>query len=753
MGRGRPGLSICLFVLVLSSTGGGATAGSSWGLPYDIRPLIQQGSGNLLQPIAGAPGSRAWQLNGGAQITFVDGEPALNLAPGDGFSVRFPLAGGRLYVLEMEFQFAPDTVFAPTSDELGLTGWVEPLAPGERDLGAYLVGEVRLLPGWQQHRSFFYAGDQATEGRISLGLSATKGGVSIRRISLREVQVGAGAGLSVVDTGNDQWAELPREQEPPGPPAAVFYHRRDPDRLFPWSAPTEEELGQPIVLTGTPGEVLIAAAGLYTPTTLENLMLTLSELKSADGRALGAKFEWFEVRYAPRKTNYYGRGRTFRLVADSLWARPTGATAMAGQTSAFWLRVTIPEGAAPGDYRGTLTADSPAGPHALPVHLRVLPFTLVDPAWRTWGLYADCWRWTERTDQQVARELSEMKAHGIDSLLLETSVGDPVWDGARVVGWRLSPELDRAVPMTQRAGLRGPLLIEWWQIEDRLAQHLGVDPEVMQRRADTWPAKVGTAYLEALRAFDKEWRARGWGKWVYVGLDEPGYWKPGSPELFRFQYDAAAEAGLLSYCTSSDLPSDPIGRPLTYHCVGSRFAEAPTIAGQFRREAKQHGQHIWFYASGSYDAQAGNLLSNRWITGFLYYKSGAEGTFSWTFQRPEGPNPLDDFFRRESQPCITYADPEHPGEDLDTPHWEAIRQGWYDYRYAATLAQAIHRAREQPERRARAEHIQRQFSQLLDSMPWGTPGASLRQETNLTCDEWRQKIAEMIEELSVPVRR
>lgn len=498
MGHGRSGLAICLFVLFLSSKGGDATAGSSWGLPYSIRPLIQQGSGNLLQPIAGAPGSRAWQLRGGTQIAFIDGEPALHLAPGDGFSVRVPLAGGRLYVLEMQFQFAPDTVFAPTSDELGLSGWVEPLAPGERDLGAYLVEEVRLLPGWQQHRSFFYAGDRATEGRISLGLNAAKGGVSIRRISLREAQADAGAGLSVVDTGKDQWAELPREPEPPVPPIAVFYHRRNPDRLFPSSAPSDEELGQPIVLTGTPGEVLIAAAGLFTPTTLENLTLTLSELKSAGGRALSARFEWFEVRYAPRKTNYYGRGRTFQLVADSLWARPTGATAMAGQTSAFWLRITIPPDAAPGDYRGTLTADTPARPHVLPVQVRVLPFTLVDPAWRTWGLYADCWRWTERTDQQVARELSDMKAHGIDSLLLETSVGDPVWDGERVVGWHLSPELDRAVPMTQRAGLRGPLLIEWWQIEDRLAQHLGVAPEVMQRHADTWPAKVGTAYLLSL---------------------------------------------------------------------------------------------------------------------------------------------------------------------------------------------------------------------------------------------------------------
>jgi hypothetical protein len=470
----------------------------------------------------------------------------------------------------------------------------------------------------------------------------------------------------------------------------------------------------------------------------------MPELRSADGQALRAKFEWFEVRYQPRKTNYYGRGRTFRLVADSLWPRPNGAIAKGGQTTAFWLRFTVPAAAAPGTYKGTLTAGTVARSYALPVEIRVLPINLVDPPSRTWGLYADSWRWAKRTDEQVMRELSDIRAHGIESLLIDVGLGTALWRGERVVGWRMSSDIDRFAPLIKRAGLRGPIIVDWWEIENELAQHLSVAPEVLKQHADTWPARLGTAYLDALRAFDKEWKARGWGDWVYSGLDEPGYWKPGSPEMFRFQYDAAAAAGVPSYCTSSDLPSDPIGRPLTYHCVGSTFADAPTIAEQFLREAKQHGQHIWFYASGSYDAQVGNLVSNRWISGFLFYKTGAEGTYSWTFQRPEGPNPFDDFYHTEIQPCITYPDPEHLGENLDTPHWEAIRQGWYDYRYAATLADAIERAKQQPDKLGVVAKIEREFSRLVNSMPWSASGSSIRQETNLVCDDWRHKIIAMI---------
>ncbi len=723
---------------------GGEARGSFWGLPYESLPLVQQGSANLLPPIAGAPESRVWHLKGGASVASADGEPALRLAPGDEFSVTAPMAGGRLYRLEMEFQFSPDTAFVNSADSLGLNGWVEPLAPGERDRGAYLVCEVRLLPAWQHHRSYFYADNGVTGVRISLGLNAQKGAVRVRRIALCEVPVDAKDALSVVNTGKDAWAELPRESEPAAPQSVTFYPRRNPDRLFPYSAPTEQELTQPIALSGTPGEVLIAAAGLFAPSTLGNVKLSMPDLRSAGGHALRVKLEWFEIRYQPRKANYYGRGRTFRLVADSLWPRPKGAIARGGQTTAFWLRFTVPAAAAPGAYKGTLMAETSAGSYVLPVEIRVLPISLVDPPSRTWGLYADSSRWAERSDEQVMRELSDIKAHGIESLLIDVGLGTPLWRSERVVGWHMSSDIDRFLPLIKRVGVRGPIIVDWWEIENELAQHLNVSPEVLKQHADRWPAKLGTAYLDALRAFDMEWKARSWGDWVYAGIDEPGYWKPGSPEMFRFQYDAAAAAGVPSYCTSSDLPSDPIGRPLTYHCVGSTFADAPTIAEQFLREGKQHGQHIWFYASGSYDAQVGNLSPNRWITGFLFYRTGAEGSYSWTFQRPVGPDPFDDFYRTEIQPCITYPDPEHRGENLDTPHWEAIRQGWYDYRYASTLAQAIEHAKRQPAKSALAAQVEHEFRRLLDSMPWSANKASMWAETNSDYDAWRQQIAKMI---------
>ncbi len=416
--------------------------------------------------------------------------------------------------------------------------------------------------------------------------------------------------------------------EPAAPQSVTFYPRRNPDRLFPYSAPTEQELTQPIALSGTPGEVLIAAAGLFAPSTLGNVKLSMPDLRSAGGHVLRVKLEWFEIRYQPRKANYYGRGRTFRLVADSLWPRPKGAIARGGQTTAFWLRFTVPAAAAPGAYKGTLMAQTSAGSDVLPVEIRVLPISLVDPPSRTWGLYVDSSRWAERSDEQVMRELSDIKAHGIESLLIDVGLGTPLWRSERVVGWHMSSDIDRFLPLIKRVGVRGPIIVDWWEIENELAQHLNVSPEVLKQHADRWPAKLGTAYLDAPRAFDMEWKARKLGG---LGLRRDRRTRILEARQSRdvpFPVRRRGRRWRAQLLHLDDLPSDPIGRPLTYHCVGSTFADAPTIAEQFLREGKQHGQHIWFYASGSYDAQVGNLSPNRWITGFLFYRTGAEGSYS-----------------------------------------------------------------------------------------------------------------------------
>jgi hypothetical protein len=76
-----------------------------------------------------------------------------------------------------------------------------------------------------------------------------------------------------------------------------------------------------------------------------------------------------------------------------------------------------------------------------------------------------------------------------------------------------------------------------------------------------------------------------------------------------------------------------------------------------------------------------------------------------------------------------------------TLQWEAIRQGWLDYRYAATLARAIERARERAETNELAVKVGREFKALLEEMPWAERRAAMAEASNRDCDDWRARIA------------
>ncbi len=222
----------------------------------------------------------------------------------------------------------------------------------------------------------------------------------------------------------------------------------------------------------------------------------------------------------------------------------------------------------------------------------------------------------------------------------------------------------------------------------------------------------------------------------------PCYWKQGSPEQFLWEYRAAADAGMQSFCTSSLLPSDPLGTLLTYHCYGGHVLSSERRAAQVRDETHAAGQKFWYYCTGCYSGQIGNQYCNRYASGWLLFRSGADGLMSWTFQRPIG-NALDDFYAAEiGQQCTTYADPRHPGDNLDTPQWEGLRQGWIDYRYAAALAPL---AKNNPALAAK-------MKKLIEVAPWNdTQFVDERfvlddRVANRQCDQWCATIAQWIEE-------
>jgi hypothetical protein len=263
---------------------------------------------------------------------------------------------------------------------------------------------------------------------------------------------------------------------------------------------------------------------------------------------------------------------------------------------------------------------------------------------------------------------------------------------------------------------------------------------------------LATAAAEALTLARAEIVKAGIADPVLDAVDEPGYWKPGSPERLAWDLKVARASGWPVYCTSTYTPQDRLGQGLEYHCYsGSVLTGDPRLAADIARQTRDAGQKLWYYCTGSYSGQIGNMLQNRYLAGIMFDRTGADGTASWTFQRPTG-NAFDDFRagpngqRTDGQPCITYPDPEHPGQNLDTPTWEGLRQAFYDHQYVATLRQVLARAK--ASKTAGASAAEQRFERLLATLPWNGDPFADRRLSNTRLDEMRASLAEMIVALS-----
>ena len=98
-------------------------------------------------------------------------------------------------------------------------------------------------------------------------------------------------------------------------------------------------------------------------------------------------------------------------------------------------------------------------------------------------------------------------------------------------------------------------------------------------------------------------------------------------------------------------------------------------------------------------------MPNRFLTGFLFFKSGAEGCASWIYQAGKK-DPYNDFdgsdYREAKDAMIVYPSPKGP---VPTLQWEGIREGSDDYRYLYTLGELIEKAKDSPdsEKKSRAQ--------------------------------------------------
>ncbi|MBC7287660.1 MAG: carbohydrate-binding family 9-like protein, partial [Armatimonadetes bacterium] len=420
----------------------------------------------------------------------------------------------------------------------------------------------------------------------------------------------------------------------------------------------------------------------------------------------------------------------------------------AGTTGAIWVRIRVEPSATAGDYDFRLRIKA-SGREALsvPLRLTVLPFRLRKPDEHRWLLYGDVWRWRAMSDEQRWIDARDIAAHGIDGIV-EMPLGTADLAGLKdgTVKWDVS-QTRRYLELFQQAGLRGPWVMSGG-VADAVRKALGIEADLHKA---AWPEEVCRGVQTAARLVSEIYRSLG-VEWYFYGWDEPHAeniyaiedyknWHLGGARVYVTMYEPSFWEAIAEYL---DAPCFSVGM------IGSEQG-----CEQIRAACERHGKQFWWYGSGCYTGQEGRMFANRYLAGYLFWKTGARCQVSWTFCRVhEDPfNDFDGVQANSAEPkeqCTVYPWWEKPDWStyrgpIQTVQWEALREGIDDFCYMWTLLDEANRAASAPSRaRARAgRQAKRALRDIEALLPW-LPDVGRAGFTNAECQAVRQLVADQI---------
>ena len=518
----------------------------------------------------------------------------------------------------------------------------------------------------------------------------------------------------------------PREEHGPVQPTSAetargyqVFTRGEPGDIRPGSRPRPEERIAALRIAATPGEFEPASFALYPLRDLAGARCTVSDFAGPSGARLAAHAADLRVaRCWPQRTDW--RSKTFHVIPELLERRDTVdlRKAVAQQ---FYVIVSVPDACRAGLYRATVRVQAGSRvSDALELQLRVLPFKLRTPPGIVWGLYPDTGRWHHFPPDQVEREMVEFKEHGINALMLYP-LGFSDWSYAN---GKVSVDFTRfreQMRLYHRVGFDGVMVVSIQGSESFVARLIGAPT------AEPTPAFVD-AYRQMLALLRKESVEGQWPEHCLHSVDEPSGGARGEAAIRTLML--IKEAGFKTFNTCyRDFVRERIDPYLDYRCynnIGFGHMSTPEATAELRAETLAAGDHFWWYGSGCYTnsrfIQDGNVIANRFMTGFHFWRTAATGAWSWTFLRPKG-SAYDDFDgtsqREHKDACIAYPTPDGKGL-VPTLQWEGIREGVDDYKYLYTLKTLIDEAKSaaKPETVAAGKEAQTELAKMLDEMPW-----------------------------------
>jgi hypothetical protein len=640
-------------------------------------------------------------------------------------------------------------------------------------------------------------------GLVSLSLAVILVLVLVASVNPQEVVTGP---LKIYDTVYEKvdpgppFTEAPRSVEDWQPPEPtdeerksgfIVFTRPEPFDIKPWSRPKPEERVSQLSCFAAKGQTTSLWLAVYALEPLSRFELTV---QNRSRKKPAPEVTPLYAHFWAQRTDW--RGRTYYITPELLLPMGRGARkgeAMfparggtlewrpldipQGETRLFWLTVKVPKDADAGEYNFTLALKgSGKAPLRLTLTVRVLPFRLLKPPEKRWLLYSDSWLWGRLPDEKVLSILRDIADHGIDGLT-ELPFGELDLSQLKEGIVRYDPEpLLRMHRLMEQVGLKGPHTIGVF-IESEAARALNLQVDLNKEwdeRLKEAVRLIARTVVETLKPHKIDW--------LFYGWDEPG---PENLQALQ-QYRCWHEGGAKTYVTFYQRATyDVAGQWMTTPCFSVGLVNRKETAEWARKACDERGQKFFWYGSGCYLGQEGRIFPNRYLTGWLFWKTKADAQVSWTFVRPHE-DPFNDFDGSQANQvepkdqCTAYPHFERPNDYnsmvgiIPTIQWEAIREGISDYCYAYTLQNLIEYARRLVKgdegrgaeevgkglkrRKSRwamrlqeiADESEKLLATVEESVPWGNE-VRQRGYTNADLQQVRALIAKQIERLVMAI--
>jgi hypothetical protein len=514
---------------------------------------------------------------------------------------------------------------------------------------------------------------------------------------------GVDAGLTFTEVEHPQ-----EDWQPCAPTAAeqaagfIPFTRPETYDIRPWSRPRETERVGELTCALAKGETTAIWFAIYALEPLQRVRVEV--VRSQDGISVSPSYVHFWAqRYDWQSGRYYiipelllqmdGGRAQFPVAGGTLEWRDLNVPQ--AETCLFWLRVSASQDVPDGQFTvDVIIRSDQRQPLRLPLRITVYPFRLQKPPDKRWLMYSDSYLLGQMSDEKLLTVLKQMKEYGIDGLT-ELPIGEIDISSLAQGIVRYNPEpLLRWHRLLQQAGMPGPHTIGTF-IEEQVVAQLGIQTDLNRE----WPQPLREAIQLIARTVVKTLEPHGID-WLFYAWDEPTADNVRAIE----QYRNWREGGARTYVTVARDAYLAAAPWLTHPCFATDVINLPHGAAWARSQCRRRQQQFYWYGSGCYLFQEGRMLPNRYLAGWLLWKTKADGQVSWTFVRPHQ-DPFNDFDGSKvnsvepKDQCTVYPLFTRPNDRasiegiIPTIQWEALREGVHDYCYLYTLRNTVAYAR------------------------------------------------------------